>query len=108
VLEDIFVGSGRRVRKPDWLPEPGLLLAAARLRPGGLLVTNSLDEWSSSRRILRAQLGRVVSIEVEGYDNRILAAGPTALSAKDLRAAVAAHPVLAATLPKLRLRMLRG
>ena len=108
VLEDIFVGSGRRVRKPDWLPEPGLTLAAARLRPGGLLVTNSLDEWPSARRVLRARLGRVVSIEVEGYDNRILAAGPTALSAKDLRAAVAAHPVLAATLPKLRLRMLRG
>jgi spermidine synthase len=107
VLEDIFVGSGRRVRKPDWLPEPGLTLAAARLRPGGLLVTNSLDEWPSARRVLRARLGRVVSIEVEGYDNRILAAGPTALSAKDLRAAVAAHPVLAATLPKLRLRMLR-
>jgi len=107
VLEDIFVGSGRRVRKPDWLPEPGLALAAARLRPGGLLVTNSLDEWSSSRRVLRARLGHVVSIEVEGYDNRILAAGPPALSAKDLRAAVAAHPVLAATLPKLRLRMLR-
>jgi spermidine synthase len=104
VLEDIFVGSGRKVRKPDWLPEPGLALAAARLRPGGLLATNSLDEWPSARRVLSARLGSVVSIEVQGYDNRILAAGPAGLSARGLRAAVARHPVLAATLPKLRLR----
>jgi spermidine synthase len=106
VLEDIFVGSGRGVCKPDWLPEPGLALAASRLREGGLLVTNSLDETASAGRVLRARLGRALSIEVHGYDNRILAAGPRGLTARRLRSAVAAHPILAPTLPKLRFRTL--
>jgi len=107
VLEDIFVGSGAGVCKPDWLPMPGLALAAHRLRPGGLLATNGLDEAPSAARLLRAQVGLPISIEVEGYDNRILAAGPAGLRARRLRAAVAAHPIFAATLPKLRFRTLR-
>ncbi|HME72998.1 MAG TPA: methyltransferase domain-containing protein [Myxococcota bacterium] len=106
VLEDVFVGSGRKVRKPDWLPEPGLALAARRLRPGGLLATNSLDEAAGAARALCTHVGPPISIEVDGYDNRILAAGPAGLRAKWLRAAVAAHPILAATLPKLRFRTL--
>jgi len=107
VLEDVFVGRGASVRKPGWLPEPGLALAARRLSPGGLLATNSLDEGASAARLIRAQLGRPISIEVADYDNRILAAGPVGLSARSLRAAVAAHPILGATLPQLRFRTLR-
>ncbi len=108
VLEDVFVGSGAEVCKPDWLPEPGLALAAQRLRPGGLLATNSLDEVSAAARALRANVGLPISIEVRGYDNRILAAGPAGLCARRLRAAVAAHPILSATLPELRFRTLSG
>jgi spermidine synthase len=104
ILEDVFVGSGRRVRKPEWLPEPGLPLAARRLFAGGLLVTNSLDERALALRVLRKHVGPAISIEVAGYDNRILAAGPTGLSAKGLRAEVAAHPLLAATLSRLSFR----
>jgi spermidine synthase len=106
VLEDVFVGSGQEVRKPDWLPEPGLALAARRLRPGGLLATNSLDETAGAAQALRTHVGPAISIEVNGYDNRILAAGPAGLGARDLRAAVAAHPILAATLSLLRFRTL--
>jgi spermidine synthase len=106
VLEDVFVGSGAEVCKPDWLPEPGLALAARRLRPGGLLATNSLDDGARAARALRANVGRPTAIEVHGYDNRILAAGPAGLCAQRLRAAVAAHPILAPTLPKLRFRTL--
>jgi hypothetical protein len=106
VLEDVFVGSGREVCKPEWLPEPGLALAARRLRPGGLLATNCLDEAASAARALRAHVGPPISIEVNGYDNRILAAGPAGLRAKALRAAVASHPILAATLSELRFRTL--
>jgi len=80
VLEDIFVGSGPRVRKPDWLPKPGLALAARRLYPGGLLATNSLDEAALAAQLIRAQVGPPISIEVADYDNRILAAGPVGLS----------------------------
>lgn len=107
VLEDIFVGAGRKVCKPDWLPEPGIALAARRLRAGGLLATNSLDESASSARALAAHVGPAISIEVEGYDNKILAAGPAGLRAHGLRARVAADPILAATLPRLRFRTLR-
>ncbi len=106
VLEDVFVGSGREVCKPDWLPDPGLLLAAQRLRPGGLLATNSLDEAATAARALRTHVGAAISIEVNGYDNKILAAGPAGLCARGLRAAVAAHPILGATLSQLRFRTL--
>lgn len=106
VIEDIFVGRGRGVHKPDWLPRPGLELAAARLSPQGLLVSNTLDE----SRAVASELGRLfpsrLSIEVAGYDNRVFVASRRSLSAGALRAAVRADPVLRVTLPKLRLRSL--
>ena len=47
ILEDVFVGEGDAVHKPGWLPRPGLELAAERLAPGGVLVSNTLDEARS-------------------------------------------------------------
>jgi len=107
VLEDVFVGRGRALHKPDWLPRPGLAAAARRLAPGGVLVSNAIDEAPAVARELRRLRGTVVRIEVEGYDNRVLAAGPRALSARRLRAALRADPVLSATAGRLRLRTLR-
>jgi len=106
VLEDVFVGQGRRVRKPDWLPDPGLPLAARRVAPGGLLVTNALDEFQVSAAVLSTIFAARVGIAIDGWDNRILVAGPRALSARQLRAALAADPLLAPTLPRLALRTL--
>lgn len=108
VCEDVFVGTGSRVRKPDWLPEPGLALAARRILPGGLLVTNALDEAPRALRILGNLRPGRLQIEVAEYDNRILVAGPADLSAKDLRRAVAASDLLAPVLPRLRFRTLSG
>jgi spermidine synthase len=104
ILEDIFVGRGDAVRKPDWIPEPAHRLAAKRLRPGGVLVTNTLDEAAVVGRALVAAHEAVVRIEIEDYDNRIFVAGPEGLSARGLRAAVAASPVLAGSLPLMRFR----
>jgi spermidine synthase len=104
ILEDIFVGRGDAVRKPDWIPEPAHRLAAKRLRPGGVLVTNTLDEAAVVGRALIAAHEAVVRIEIEDYDNRIFVAGPEGLSARGLRAAVAASPVLAGSLPLMRFR----
>jgi spermidine synthase len=111
VLEDVFVGFGDDVHKPDWLPRPGLALAAERLQPRGLLVSNTLDEYRSVAAELGRLLPRLVAIDVEEYDNRILVGGPTAgshaLDARTLRAAVRRDPVLGATLSRLRFRTLR-
>ncbi len=104
VLDDVFVGRGAAVRKPDWLPEPGLALCAKRVRPGGVLATNTLDEAARAARTLTSLLGPVTTIAVTGYDNRILAAGPERLTPRALRAAVALDPVLGPTLPQLVFR----
>lgn len=106
VIEDVFVGSARSVRKPDWLPEPGLRRAARHLYPGGLLVSNALDEAPAVARTLRGLFPSTLRIEVEGFDNRILVGGPRPLRGTALRAAVAAHPVLGATLSRLSFRTL--
>ena len=55
---------------------------------------------------LARKLAGLISIEVEDYDNRVLVAGRAGLSAKRLRAALGADPILAATLPRLKLRTL--
>jgi spermidine synthase len=107
VLEDVFVGHGDHVHKPGWLPDPGHALAKKRLAPGGILVSNSLDEAPAVEKALAGLFPNVVSIEVEDYDNRILAAGTSLPSARELRAAIAADAILAPTLPRLHLRTLQ-
>jgi spermidine synthase len=104
VIEDVFVGEGRAVHKPDWLPDPGLAAAARRVRRGGLLVSNALDEARDVARAMRALYPASVRIGIEGYDNAIVVGGPGSLSALGLRAAAAAHPLLRETLPRLSFR----
>ncbi len=104
IVEDIFVGRGDDVRKPDWLPHPGLDLAARLLARGGLLVSNSLDEAPAVAAALARRFAGLLRIEVEDYDNRIFVAGPAQLDARALRAALAADPVLAPSLGVLRFR----
>ncbi len=108
VLEDVFVGRGRAVRKPEWLPLPGLALAARRVARGGLLASNALGDAPASARALAALFPARVQIAIEGWDNAILAAGPPGLDAPGLRAALAADPLLAPTLRRLALRTLRS
>ena len=107
IIEDVFIGTEATLRKPSWLPTPGLERAARHLRPGGLLVSNTIDEFSSVARCMGELAPRLLAIGVEGYDNRVLVAGPRALDARALRAAAGAQPVLAASLPRFRVRRLR-
>jgi len=104
VVEDVFVGASRAIRKPDWLPEPGLGLALRRLEPGGLLACNTIHEGARMARALRRHGRPLVAIAVRGYWNRVYVSG--AGSARALRAAVAAHPTLGRSLPRLALRRL--
>jgi spermidine synthase len=107
VLEDVFVGRGRAVRKPDWLPLPGLALAARRIAPGGILASNAIDEASTVAREMQRLFPSTLAIAVEGFDNRVLVGGPRPLEARALRSALAKSSVLRPTLPQLSVATLR-
>jgi spermidine synthase len=104
VIDDVFVGRGRNVRKPDWLPIPYLALAAKRVAAGGVLVSNSIDEAPAVRSAMRSLYAHPLVLSVRGYDNRIYASSTRALDARTLRAAIQADPTLASALPKLSVR----
>jgi len=74
------------------------------LRPGGVAVCNTLDEWAPVRAALAGRFRRLVQVEIVDYDNRIYVASDGPLDAASLRTAVAADPVLAPSLRALRFR----
>ena len=84
--------------------DEGLANAARRLRPGGLLVANSIDETPAVAHVLREAFPARVRIELSDYDNRILVGGPRGMNGRALRAAAAAHSLFAETLPRLSFR----
>jgi len=104
ILEDVFVGVGRSVHKPGWLPLPGHELAFERLREGGLLVSNTLDEAQEVTTSMAKLFPGVLRIEVEEYENVIVVGGPDSLSAQALRTAVSSDPVLGPSVPRLSFR----
>ncbi len=104
ILEDVFIGVGRGVHKPGWLPEPGHELAKARLETGGLLVSNTLDEADEITTAMRARFPGVLRIEVEDYENVIVVGGPDTLSGSALRRTVSGDPVLGPSLSALSFR----
>jgi SAM-dependent methyltransferase len=108
IFEDIFVGSGRRVHKPDWLPVPGHTLAARRLGPRGVLVSNTIDETAVVSREMRRTFPSTLRISVADYDNQIIVGARFPLSGRLLRSAVTASSVLASTAPRLSFRLDRS
>ncbi len=91
VIEDVFIGTGRDAVKPEGLPLPGLARAARRVRPGGILVSNTLDEWRQVSRVLADLYPRQACITTAGYDNRVYVAGSgPGVSGSRLRAAARA------------------
>lgn len=104
ILEDVFVGIGRNVHKPGWLPLPGHELAKARLARGGLLVSNTLDEASEVTRSMCTLFPGVLRIEIEDYENAIVVGGPAGLSGYALRRAVARDRVLKDSVSALSFR----
>jgi len=106
VLEDVFVGRGRGVHKPEWLLQEGLELAARRVAHGGLLVSNAIDEAPAVARTLRRHFPSTLRIDVEGYDNRILVGGPRPLTGRALRRAVTSSPILGGATAMMRFRQI--
>jgi SAM-dependent methyltransferase len=106
IVEDVFVGRGRAVHKPDWLAGPALGQLAQRLAPGGLLVSNALDEAPASASEFARIFPVTLCLSVADFDNRVLVGGPTRISALALRGLLAREPLLAPALPRLRVRTL--
>lgn len=108
VLEDLFVGPTRVIRKPEGWPSPHLGLAARRVAAGGVLAVNTIHEGPAVARALRAlaPAGPRVSIGVAGYYNRVMACGPATLHAATLRARLDAEPSFARIRQRLTLRTL--
>ncbi len=106
ILEDVFVGRGRAVRKPEWLPVPGLAIAARRLARNGILVSNAIDEAPAVAREMRRHFAVTLGVDVADYDNRVVVGARRGHGARALRAAVGREEVLAATLRRLSFRTL--
>jgi spermidine synthase len=107
VLEDVFMGDARRLRKPPGFPLPALDHVRRSLRPGGIVVCNTLDESAEVRAALATRFARIVRVEIDDYDNRIFVASDGSLSAAALRDAAAADPVLGPSLRALSFRRVR-
>jgi spermidine synthase len=108
ILDDVFVGNRRNLRKPDWIPDPGLALAAGQLRPGGILVSNALDEAAPVAREMRRLFANTLQIAIEDYDNRVVVGAAFPLSGRTLRAVLTRNPTLAATAQRFKIRKSTG
>jgi spermidine synthase len=106
ILEDVFIGHGDAVHKPEWIPDPAHALARSRLSKGGVFVSNTLDEHRAVARDMRSAFPALVSIETEDYDNRVLVAGSEGLTGNALRRRVAESPILKESLSILSFRSL--
>jgi spermidine synthase len=85
VVEDVFVGSLRSVHKPRGLLEEAYPLMARRLRPGGLLVANTIHESPAVVRAMKPLVGRVLSLDVKRHWNRIVVGGRRLPRAREVR-----------------------
>jgi spermidine synthase len=104
VVEDLFVGPSRSVRKPEGLVDEGYPLIPRRVRPGGCVVANTIHEMPAIVRALRPFGHRIVSLDVRRHWNRIVAWGRDLPPPTTLRGILAARPETARLLPHLSLR----
>jgi len=104
VIEDVFVGSGRDAYKPEGFPLPTLENAKSRVRPGGILATNTLDEAPAIRKTMLGLFPSVLEISLEDFDNRVYLGSTKRLSGVELRRAVATDDSLSPSVTQLRFK----
>jgi spermidine synthase len=104
IVEDLFVGPSRSVRKPGWLLDEGYPLIGKRRRAQGIVVSNTIHEMPDIVRAMRPLGGRVVSFDVRGHWNRIVVGGSGLPPPARLRQVFRGHPSLARILPRLAVR----
>ena len=69
-------------------------------------MSNTLDETGPVAGRLRGLAPALLRIDVAGFDNRVLVAGPRGLTGRALRSAVGAHRVMRPALAHLSFRRL--
>lgn len=104
ILEDVFIGNGDDVHKPDWIPDPAHRQARKLLAAGGVMVSNTLDEHGRVAQAMGEAFPCVVDIGTEDYDNHVLAGGGEGMTGAALRRAVSASPLLEESLSILSFR----
>ena len=107
IVEDLFVGPPRSVRKPDWLLGEGYRLIRRRLRRGGFVVSNTIHETAAVVRAMRPIGRRIVSLDVHGHWNRVAICGQSLPAPRTLRRLLATEPRMARALRLVVLRCLR-
>jgi spermidine synthase len=104
VVEDLFVGPSRSVRKPEWLLGEGYPLIRRRLRPGGYVVSNTIHETPGVVRAMRPFGGRIVCLGVRSHWNRVTVCGRDLPPPRAFRRVLAATPETSRILGRLALR----
>ena len=104
VVEDLFVGPPRSVRKPEWLLDEGYRLIRRRLRKGGYVVSNTIHEMPAIVRAMRPFGGRIVSLDVRGHWNRVTVCGRDLPPPRALRRALASRAGTSRILGRVALR----
>jgi len=104
IVEDLFVGPSRSVRKPDWLLGEGYPAIGRRLRRGGFVSANTIHEMPGVVRALRPITERIVSLDVRDHWNRIVVCGRDLPPARELRHRLSGHRPLSRPLRALALR----
>ncbi len=104
IVEDLFVGPSRSVRKPDWLLGEGYPGIGRRLRPGGFVSANTIHELPGVVRAMRPITERIVSVDVRGHWNRIVVGGRDLPPPRELRPRLLSVPSLATAVSRVALR----
>jgi spermidine synthase len=104
VIEDVFVGPLRTVHKPVGLLDVAYPLIGRRLRPGGLVVSNTIHESPAVVRAMRPFGPRVVSLDVKRHWNRIVVGGTSVPAARETRRLFSGRTPLARMLRHVSIR----
>ncbi len=106
IVEDLFIGPSRSVRKPPWLLGEGYRLIRKRLRTGGIVVSNTIHETPAVIDAMRPLGAPIVSFDVRGHWNRIVAAGRDLPPAREIARLFRGTPQLARPSRKLSFRLI--
>ena len=104
VIEDVFVGPLRTVHKPVGLLGVAYPLIGRRLRPGGLVVSNTIHESPAVVRAMRPFGARVVSLDVRRHWNRIVIGGRDLPPPREVQRRLAGQGPLARMLSQVTIR----